>query len=672
MSFPLYSPWFQDSGDTRTSKETFDDEPDWVTFPCSPFGDNVPFDEIPTTKATPKKVVSGATTSTYQQHVASVEMIYGRPVTTSQSTPIKGSVPRELSPTSTIIHVPPMQEIQLNKTQPVRHDQKRQVNRNDNNKALPPNPPAATSSVTTTPVFTFARRGSERSQATPVIQNKHVNKDVEKGAGTNTPCFSLDPTESPKSVDEFEDEPYLDHPKKKPFHERIPWAIGSGVVCVSATVFLIIFFGLILATAMRGESVTLQNVFSTGSRNTPPVPLVLGVTTSPSISPTTSLVPSAAPTLSPTFVGPPPSNITVGAYYYPWHGNDFHKGQGYLRKELNQFPMLGEYNDTDKQVIAQHLSWSRRANIRLWITSWWGPDRLEDSTTRDLILNHRDLGDLEIVLLYETAGRIREDNDFDTVNVESDIEYICQTYFDHPNYYRINDQPVLFVYVTRVLATTGKMEEVILLMRSVAEFWGYTLYLVGDHVFGDAPVSQETYRPFLYLDAVTNYDVYGSMGTPGFAGQEGVDAYYQDQRQWRQEAHLKKCGFIPAVSPGYNDRGVRLEADHAPLSRQLTSESPEGSLFEASLRHARYLVDEAVGNLLVVNSFNEWHEDTQIEPAVGMTTNEPFNLTAGLSYPGYGELYLDLLRKATADGFEADQFWASTSAPVVAPEGNFT
>jgi hypothetical protein len=108
----------------------------------------------------------------------------------------------------------------------------------------------------------------------------------------------------------------------------------------------------------------------------------------------------------------------------------FHKGQGYLRKELNQFPMLREYNDTDKQVIAQHLSWSRRANIRLWITSWWGPDRLEDSTTRDLILNHRDLGDHKIALLYETAGRIREDNNFDTVNVESDIEYICQTYFE--------------------------------------------------------------------------------------------------------------------------------------------------------------------------------------------------------------------------------------------------
>ena len=26
---------------------------------------------------------------------------------------------------------------------------------------------------------------------------------------------------------------------------------------------------------------------------------------------------------------------TVGAYYYPWHTNNFHNGQGYLRRKLD-------------------------------------------------------------------------------------------------------------------------------------------------------------------------------------------------------------------------------------------------------------------------------------------------------------------------------------------------
>ena len=50
---------------------------------------------------------------------------------------------------------------------------------------------------------------------------------------------------------------------------------------------------------------------------------------------------------------------------------------------------------------------------------------------------------------------------------------------------------------------------------------------------------------------------------------------------------------------------------------------------------------------MIVNSFNEWHEDTQIEPAVGDTTNVPFDHTQGLHYEGYGTRYLDILREET-------------------------
>jgi hypothetical protein len=51
------------------------------------------------------------------------------------------------------------------------------------------------------------------------------------------------------------------------------------------------------------------------------------------------------------------SDYLVGVYYYPWHGKDFHNGQGYLRKDLipPQLPMLGEYDDSDPDVIAQHM-----------------------------------------------------------------------------------------------------------------------------------------------------------------------------------------------------------------------------------------------------------------------------------------------------------------------------
>lgn len=94
---------------------------------------------------------------------------------------------------------------------------------------------------------------------------------------------------------------------------------------------------------------------------------------------------------------------------------------------------------------------------------------------------------------------------------------------------------------------------------------------------------------------------------------------------------------------------MRLASDHPPLSRKLTGDSEEGSLFAYQLSKAKTLVDPDLDNLLVVNSFNEWHEDTQIEPAIGELTNLPDEMTQGVYYEGYGELYLNLLRENTLD-----------------------
>jgi hypothetical protein len=99
------------------------------------------------------------------------------------------------------------------------------------------------------------------------------------------------------------------------------------------------------------------------------------------------------------------------------------------------------------------------------------------------------------------------------------------------------------------------------------------------------------------------------MGRPsGYAGVQRVDEYYSEQANWRTVAHGSGTRYIPSVSPGYNDRGVRLESDHPALSRRIAQDAPEGSLFAYQIALARELVDLSMGNLLMVNSFNEWHE----------------------------------------------------------------
>lgn len=342
------------------------------------------------------------------------------------------------------------------------------------------------------------------------------------------------------------------------------------------------------------------------------------------------------------------SPYRVGVYYYPWYGGDFHGGK-YMRARLvpPQYPTLGEYDDREAGVVSQHLAWSRQAHISLWVASWWGPDRREDRTLLQSILPHPELGDMKIALFYETTGRTRSFSSFDAVG--PDVAYMAEHYFDHPNYLKIDGKPVLFVYLTRVLSRNGTLGEVVEAMRAAAAQTGHELYIIGDEVFGQPPSSSSALG---LLDAVTNYDVYGSMGAKGYAGQGGVDRYYGAQAQWRALAHEAGAAFVPAATPGFNDKGVR--GGHEATSRKLHSDAEYGSLFRAMLEQAVAHTDDATGNMLLITSWNEWHEDTQIEPIVeapptavdDSESGEAFS--EGLPYEGYGERYLEILRAAVS------------------------
>jgi hypothetical protein len=163
-------------------------------------------------------------------------------------------------------------------------------------------------------------------------------------------------------------------------------------------------------------------------------------------------------------------------------------------------------------------------------------------------------------------------------------------------------------------------------------------------------------------------DIYGWMvgkGTNSYPGIERLGKYYfEHQARWKEVAAEHGCAYIPSVTPGFNDRGARITGK-VPLSRRVTPESPEGSYFAASLRRAMKLLDKTANNLLMVTSFNEWHEDTMIEPVkIGVETNGPQDMTNGLAYVGYGTLYLDILRNYT-EAFE--QNFAAYNVSSLAP-----
>lgn len=342
----------------------------------------------------------------------------------------------------------------------------------------------------------------------------------------------------------------------------------------------------------------------------------------------------------------------VGAYYYPWYGvNDRpveHDWDHVMRRKLTppQDPVAGLYRSDDPQVIAQHIEQSKRAGIDFWAVSWWGPDTATDRTIRNAILKHPQADQLRYAVLYEATGRLGSFDKPDYTHLGDDFAYLEKTYFSDRNYLRVNGKPVVFIYLTREYFRNRGHEELAALRERVKD-----VYIVGDDVFGSE------YRPewAKQFDAVTSYDIYGQSTSQHQATTKAVEALACNYATARRVANSVGTAFVPAIAPGYNDTAER--PGHPGTARYMLDDpkSKEGDLFRTMIRQAAVPhLDPTCGRLMMVTSFNEWYEDSQIEPTAG---NQPATskdsskdgrfYTGGERYVDYGPLYLDILAEET-------------------------
>lgn len=343
-------------------------------------------------------------------------------------------------------------------------------------------------------------------------------------------------------------------------------------------------------------------------------------------------------------------DIIVGTYYYPWYGpgTGGHGFHGTLRDHLvpKQAPGLGHYNSADAEVIAGHIHQSVMANIHFWACSWWGPGSYEDRMLRSHILPHASAGKLKYAILYESTGRLGSFSNPDYSELLPDFTYLSTHYFDQPHYLRIDGRPVVFIYLTRVYFR-DRGDQALADLRAAFP----TLYIVADDVFGLNYKSSHAVK----WDAVTAYDVYGqTMQAFGStqAALSRLDAILNDAKA---AANSVNVGLIPFACPGFNDRAVRSGHVGAPRYFQDDPQSVEGDFFRSMLRNVVVpQADPLAKNMLMITSFNEWHEDTQIEPTAGTSGTTALDdspggsdYTQGYQYTDYGHLYIDILREET-------------------------
>ncbi|MEO0166873.1 MAG: glycoside hydrolase family 99-like domain-containing protein [candidate division WOR-3 bacterium] len=324
----------------------------------------------------------------------------------------------------------------------------------------------------------------------------------------------------------------------------------------------------------------------------------------------------------------------IGVYYYPWYDYNRHWQEGYLRKKLLIFqpPLLGEYSSRSTTLIQNHLNWSLTNGIDFWVVSWWGPNSWENTTILNYIAPQLNGSNLKYCLFYETTGRLGDPPiNFDNPTIFntfiSDFVYIAQHYFNQPNYLFWNGRPVVFIYLTRTF--TGNYAGAIDSVRTLLQNQGYNVFLVGDEVYWGTP-NQARIACF---DAITSYNMHGPSQYAGYPANtnflKNVSAKFNE---YKNIANSLGVRFISNAMPGFNDRGVRLQANHYAIPNQYKQTWDHTTTFRRSLITSKIHLDNQIGRWLVITSWNEWHEDTQIEPTILTDTCSRDTSSTGIAY----------------------------------------
>jgi glycoprotein endo-alpha-1,2-mannosidase len=287
----------------------------------------------------------------------------------------------------------------------------------------------------------------------------------------------------------------------------------------------------------------------------------------------------------------------VLAFYYPWYGTaDGPGGEGRtvhwgridaVNKDIQastHYPIIGAYDSHDPKLIDQHCQWAKLAGIDTLIVSWWGHNSYTDRVMNRILDGCRQHG-LTACIYYETVPRPQT-----AESAANDIVKVLEKYGEHPAHLKVNGRPVVFIY-GRTLQELG-LTDWLKAIRLINEKYKGGITTIGD---------QFSYGSARIFDGVHTYNPAGSL-----QGQKPDAA-----RKWASETYKSwvriadQAGKISTITviPGYDDTKIRKPG--------LAVERYKTRLYRAQWEEAI----KADPHWILITSFNEWHEGSEIEPS---------------------------------------------------------
>jgi hypothetical protein len=286
----------------------------------------------------------------------------------------------------------------------------------------------------------------------------------------------------------------------------------------------------------------------------------------------------------------------VLAFYYGWYGTPETSGSyrhwvlapdHHISSAAHQ-PIGGPYDSLDPGKVTAQVALAKQAGVTGFIASWWGQHSFEDASVAPLLEAAEPLGlrvtaYLEKIEGADLAARID--------NVIADLRYILRVHAPHPAWLRVGGKPVIFIYSRAGGALPLATWRIVLSRVRQAEPGGLVAI---------APNTEPA-----WIDVFDGGHDYNTTGQIHALSEPDIRAWtLAHTRETIARAGPKIA--CATLIPGYDD-----SATDRPPPRPNTARD-DGKAYAVQWEAAI----AAAPDWILLTSWNEWHEGTEIEPSV--------------------------------------------------------